>query len=48
MIIFKSKRKKVNDIVKLKLSGNGIYSIASVKYFGVTLDQHLTLNQKIC
>ena len=48
MIIFKSIRKKFNDIVKVKLSGKGIYLVTSVKYPGVTLNQHLTLNQKIC
>ena len=33
MVIFKSTRKKFNDILKIKLSGKRIYSTASVKYF---------------
>ena len=35
IVIFKSKRKKFNDIVKIKLSGKRIYPPASVKYPGV-------------
>ena len=31
MVIFKSKRKKFNDIVKLKLNGKRIYATASIK-----------------
>ena len=31
MFIFKSKRKKFNDIVKIKLSGKRIYATAIVK-----------------
>ena len=33
MVIFKSKRKKFNDTVKINLSGQRIYPTASVKYF---------------
>ena len=40
MVIFKSK--KFNDIVKRKLSGKIIYPTASLKYFSVKIDQHLT------
>ena len=42
MAIFKSKRKKLNDIVKIKLTGKIIYPTASAKYLGVKTDQHLT------
>ena len=42
MVIYKSKRKKFNDIVKIKLSGKRIYPPASVKYPGVKIDQNLT------
>ena len=42
MVIFKSKRKKFNDIIKIKLSGKWIYPTASVKYLGIKIDQHLT------
>ena len=47
MAIFKSKRKKLNDIVKIKLSGKIIYPTASVKYLGVKNYQHLTLVLKL-
>ena len=47
MAIFKSKRKKLNDIVKIKLSGKIIYPTASVKYLGVKIDQQLTWKHHI-
>ena len=47
MVIFKSKRKKLNDTVKIKLSGKRIYPTASVKYFGVNIDQHPTSQRHI-
>ena len=43
----KSKRKKFNDTVKIKLSGKKMYSTASVKYLGVKIDQHLTWQHPI-
>ena len=42
MVIFKSKIRKFNDAVKIKLKGKRIYPTASVKYLGVKIDQHLT------
>ena len=42
MIIFKAKRKKFNDIVKIELNGKRIYPTASVKYLEVKIDQQLT------
>ena len=42
MVIFKSKRKKFNDIVKIELNDKRIYSTASVKYLEVKIDQQLT------
>ena len=47
MVIFKSKRKKFNDTVKIKLSGKRIYPTASVKYLGVKTDQHFTWQHHI-
>ena len=47
MVIFKSKRKKFNDAVKIKLSGKKIYPTASVKYLGVKIDQHFTWQHHI-
>ena len=42
MVIFKSKRKKFNDTVKIKLSGKRIYPTASVKCLCIKIDEHLT------
>ena len=42
MVIFKSKRKNINDILKMKFSGKRIYSTASFKYLCVKIDQHFT------
>ena len=42
MVVFKSKRKRFNDIVKIKLSGKRIYPNASAKYLAVKINQHLT------
>ena len=47
MVIFKSKRKKFNDKVKIKLGGKRIYPTASVKFLGVKNDQHLTWQHHI-
>ena len=47
MVIFKSKRKKSTDIVKIKLSGKKIYLTAIVKYLGVKIDQCLTWQHHI-
>ena len=47
MVIFKSTRKKFNDIVKINLSGKRIYPTTSVKYLGVKIDQHLTWQHHI-
>ena len=41
MVIFKSKRKKFNEMVRIKLSGKIICPTASVKYLGVKIDQYL-------
>ena len=47
IVIFKSKRKKFNGTVKIKLSGKRIYPTASVKYLGVKIDQHFTWQHHI-
>ena len=47
MVIFKSKIKKFNGTVKVKLSGKRIYPTASVKYLDVKIDQHLTWHHHI-
>ena len=47
MAIFKSKRKKLNNTEKIKLSGKIINPTASVKYLGVKIDQHLTWQHHI-
>ena len=47
MVIFKSTRKKFNDILKINLSGKRVYPTTSVKYLGVKIDQHLTWQHHI-
>ena len=47
MVIFKSKRKKVNDTVKINLSDKRIYPTASIKYLGVKIEQNLTWQHHI-
>ena len=47
MVIFKTKRKKFNDTVKIKLSGKRIYPTTNVKCLGVKIDEHLTWQNHI-
>ena len=47
MVISKSKGRKFNDIVKIKLNGKRIYPSASVKNLGVKIHQHLTWQRHI-
>ena len=42
MVIFKSKQKKSEDDLKIKLSGKRIYPTKSVKYLGVKIDTNLS------
>ena len=42
MVIFKSKQKKLEDDLKIKLCGKRLYSTESVKYLGVKIDANLT------
>ena len=44
MVIFKSKQKKFEDDLKIKLSGKRLYPTESVKYLGVKLMQTLVGN----
>ena len=46
-VIFKSKRKKFNDTVNIKLKRKRIYPAANVKYVGVKIDQYFTLQHHI-
>ena len=41
MVIFKSKQKKLEGYLKIKLSGKRLYPIESVKYLGVKIDTNL-------
>ena len=41
MIIFKSKQKKFEGDLKIKLSGKRLYPTESVKYLGVKIDTNL-------
>ena len=47
MVISKSKIKKFNNTVKIKLSGKRTYPTASVRYLGVKIDQHLSWQHDI-
>ena len=42
MVIFKSKQKKFEDDLKIKLSGKRPYPTESVKYLGVKIDTNLS------
>ena len=42
MVIFKSKQKKFDDDLKIKLCGKGLYPAESVKYLGVKMDANLS------
>ena len=42
MVIFKSKQKKFEGNLKIKLSGKRLDPIESVKYLGVKIDRHLS------
>ena len=42
MIIFKSKQKKLEGHLKIKLCGKRLYPTESVKYLGVKIDANLT------
>ena len=42
MVIFKSKQKKFEGDLKIKLCGKRLYPTESVKYFGVKIDTNLT------
>ena len=42
MVIFKSKQKKFEGDLKIKLSGKRLYPTESVKYLGVKIDTNLT------
>ena len=42
MIIFKSKHKKFEGDLKIKLCGKRLYPTDSVKYLGVKIDKNLS------
>ena len=42
MVVFKSKRKKLEGDLKIKLCGKRLNLTESVKYLGVTIDTNLT------
>ena len=42
MVIFKSKQKKLEGDLKIKLSGKRLYPTESVKYLGVKIDANLS------
>ena len=42
MVIFKSREKKFDDHLKMKLCGKRLYPPKSVKYLGVKIDTNLS------
>ena len=42
MVIFKSKQKKFDDDLKIKLYGKRLHPTESIKYLGVKLDTNLS------
>ena len=42
MVIFKSKQKKFEGDLKIKLSGKRLYPTESVKYLGLKIDRNLS------
>ena len=42
MVIFKCKRKKFEDDLKIKFCGKGLYPTESFKYLGVKIDTDLS------
>ena len=47
MIIFKSKEKKLEGDLKIKLCGKRLYPTESIKYLGVKIDANLTWQHHI-
>ena len=42
MVVFKSKQKKFEDDLKIKLCGKRLYATESIKYLGVKIDTNLS------
>ena len=42
MVIFKSKQKKLEGNLKIRLCGNSLHPTESVKYLGVKIDANLS------
>ena len=47
MVIFKSKQKKIEGDLKIKLCGKRLYPAESVKYLGVKVDTNLSWQYRI-
>ena len=47
MVIFKSKQKKLEGDLKIKICGKILYPTESVKYLGVKIDANLTLQYHV-
>ena len=47
MVIFKSKQKKLEGDLKIKLYSERLYPTECVKYLGVTIDTNLTLQHHL-
>ena len=47
MVLFKSKQKKIEGDLKIKLCGKRLYPTESVKYLGVKVDTNLSWQYRI-
>ena len=47
MVIFKSKQKKLEGDLKIKLCGKRLYPTESVKYLGVKIDTNLSWQYRV-
>ena len=47
LVLFKNKRKKLENPIKIKLSGKRLYPTDNVRYLGIKIDENLTGKQHI-
>ena len=47
LVLFKSKKLKLDHSFKLKIDGKRVIPIHSMKYLGVLLDEHMSSNEQI-
>ena len=47
LAIFKSQRKELDSLIKIKHNSKGLYPFISVKYLGIKIDENLNWKQHI-